>query len=62
MTRGDRVYTDRFLNVTIDEVFESTDDAWREGYTEEAYYRGEGYAVLGKQIDEYHMDFCAAKI
>lgn len=60
MKKGDRVYTPRFCNVTIKEVFESESEARENGYTEPTYYKGD-YVVLGKSIDMYHMVFAAAK-
>lgn len=59
MNIGDRVYTDRFCTVTIKEIFNSRKEAAEQGYTENAYYDGLGYVVVGRSIDMYHMEFAA---
>ena len=62
MKIGDRVYTPRFCTVTVKEVFETESEARDAGYTEPTYYEKDGYKVLGKTLDQYHMIFAAAKV
>ena len=38
MKKGDTVRTPRFLTVTIKEVYESREDATRDGFTEPTHY------------------------
>lgn len=61
MKKGDWVNTPRFLNVEIDEVFESQEGAFKAGYKEPTYYQSDEYDVLGKSLDIYHMVFAAVK-
>lgn len=58
MKTGDRVYTPRFCNVQINEVFDSRESCFKAGYIEPTYYNGE-YDIRGKSIDMYHMVFAA---
>lgn len=65
MNKGDYVRTPRFLTVKIEEVFASREEAAQAGYTEPTHYRhnhNDGYDVLGKSLDMYHMEFAAVKI
>lgn len=63
MKVGDQVYTPRFCTVTIKEVFESVEDAWKAGYVEYTDYRGDpGWGVRGKSLDMYHMEFAAFRV
>ena len=57
---GDIIRTPRFLNVKIEEVFESPEKARAAGYTEPTHFADEHYEVLGKSLDMYHMAFAAA--
>lgn len=60
MNKGDYIYTPRFCNVRIEEVFENRDEAMENGYTEPTYYKGD-YDVLGKSIGVNRMVFAAVK-
>lgn len=60
MNKGDYIYTPRFCNVRIEEVFENRDEAIESGYTEPTHYRGD-YDVLGKSIGVNRMVFAAVK-
>lgn len=60
MNKGDYIYTPRFCNVRIEEVFENRDEAMENGYTEPTHYRGD-YDVLGKSIGVNRMVFAAVK-
>lgn len=60
MNKGDYIYTPRFCNVQIEEVFETRDEVIENGYTEPTYYKGD-YDVLGKSIDVNRMVFAACK-
>lgn len=57
--KGDMVSTPRFCTVKIEEVFTTTEEARKNGYTEPTHYRGD-FEVLGKSLDVYHMEFAAA--
>ena len=61
MKAGDIVSTPRFCNVTIEEVFDTKLELLAAGYTEPTYYKGTEYDVRGKSLDEYHMQFAAAR-
>lgn len=60
MKNGDYIYTPRFCTVKIEEIFESKDEAFINGYTEPTYYNG-NYDVLGKSISINKMAFAAVK-
>ena len=60
MNKGDYIYTPRFCNVRIEEVFENRDEVRENGYTEQTHYRGD-YDVLGKSIGVNRMVFAAVK-
>ncbi len=62
MKKGDKIYTPRFCTVQIEEVFQSEREAREAGYTNNTYYEGGGFAVFGKTINSYQMEFAAAKI
>ena len=62
MTKGNYIYTPRFGNVQIKQVFESETEARKNGYTEPTHYNGEDYEkVLGKSVDVNCMIFAAIK-
>ena len=60
MNKGDYIYTPRFCNVRIEEVFENRDKARENGYTEPTHYKGD-YDVFGKSIGVNRMVFAAVK-
>lgn len=60
MNKGDYIYTPRFCNVRIEEVFENRDEARENGYVEPTHYKGD-YDVLGKSIGVNRMVFAAVK-
>jgi len=60
MDKGDYIITPRFCTVKINEVFETENEARKNGYTEPTYYRGD-YKVLGKVVETRKMLFAAAK-
>lgn len=59
MKKGDWVNTPRFCMVQLEEVFQSKEDAIKAGYTEPTYAEYDGFGILGKSIDLYHMRFAA---
>lgn len=60
MKKGDTVRTPRFLTVTIKEVYESREDATRDGFTEPTHYTNDRqYDILGKSIGINRMIFAA---
>ncbi len=59
--KGDMVYTQRFLNVRIEEVFDTKEEAFAAGYNEPTYCQIEGYDVRGKSIGINRMIFAAYK-
>lgn len=61
MKKGDIIYTPRFCNVEIAEVYESKAQAVAAGYVEPTHYSKDGYGIVGKVIDRYCMDFAAYK-
>jgi|GEM_PF-1903351 len=61
MEIGSYVETPRFLKVRIDEVFESGEEARRNGYTEPTHYVDEHYNILGKNIALNRMIFAGVK-
>ena len=60
MKVGDRIYTPRFCTVQIKEVFETEEEAIKNGYKEPTYYKG-NFDVLGKSIGIKRMVFAAVK-
>lgn len=60
MKKGDYIYTPRFCNVRIEEVFSDETVARENGYTEPTHYNGE-YEILGKSIGWNRMIFAAVK-
>lgn len=61
MKVDERIYTPRFCTVIIEEVFESKEEARKAGYVEPTYYHKDGYTILGKSLDMYHMLFAGVK-
>ena len=61
LKKGSRVYTPRFCTVVIKEVFDSEQEAKKEGYQEPTFYEDPEYGIRGKSIDMYHMEFAAFK-
>ena len=65
MKKGDYVRTPRFCTVKIEAVFDNRQEATEAGYTEPTHYtykNNDGYDVLGKSLDMYHMEFVAVKL
>lgn len=65
MKKGDYVRTPRFLTVKLEAVYKSYEEAEKNGFTETTHYtmkNNDGYDVLGKQLDMYHMEFAAVKL
>lgn len=58
MKVGDYVFTPRFCTVRISAMFGSEAEAYAAGYREPTHYEGE-YAILGKSLDMYSMEFAA---
>lgn len=61
MKIGERIYTPRFCTVVIEKVFDNKEEAYADGYKEPTHYHKDGYTVLGKSIDMYHMVFAGVK-
>ena len=61
LKKGSRVYTPRFCTVIVKEVFDNELEAKKEGYQEPTFYEDPDYAIRGKSIDMYHMEFAAFK-
>ena len=59
-----RVFTPRFLNVRIAEIFDSVAAAYDAGFKEPTHFTDPDreYTVLGKSLDMYSMIFAAAKL
>ena len=65
MKKGDYVKTPRFCTVKIEAVFDNRQEAAAAGYTEPTHYthkNNDGYDVVGRQLDMYHMEFAAVKL
>ena len=63
MKVGDWIETPRFCGVRIKAVFDSKEEAYANRFTEPTYYEGsEGYEILGKTLDMYHMEFAAVRL
>ena len=61
MKKGDYVRTPRFLNVRIEKVFKSEDNARKAGFTEPTHYNDPVYGIYGKVVSQYEMIFAAFK-
>ena len=61
MKKGDTVYTPRFCTVKIKEIFDNRTEAYEAGYTEPTHYHEDGFGILGRSLDIYHMEFAAVK-
>lgn len=62
MKIGQCIYTPRFCTVKIKKIFDNVFEAYKGGFKEPTYYDDpEGYEVLGRSIDLYHMEFAAVK-
>ena len=58
---GDWIDTPRFLKIQIDEVFESSEEAYKAGYHEPTHTRIPGWDIEGKNTGEYSMTFAAVR-
>ena len=66
MKIGNNVYTPRFCNVKIKELFSNASDARDAGYTEPTHYHKDGWTVYGKTVENpmpgwCKMEFAAVK-
>ena len=61
MEIGNYVRTPRFLEVKIKEVFESPEEARKNGFIEPTHYEDKQYDVLGKSIGLNRMIFAGVK-
>lgn len=61
LKKGSRVYTPRFCTVVIKEVFDSEEEAKKEGYQEPTFYEDPDYGIRGRSIDINRMEFAAFK-
>lgn len=62
MKKGDMIYTPRFSNVSIKEVYEDAQQASQDGYKEPThYYKDSEYDILGKHTEPNHMVFAAVR-
>lgn len=61
MKVGDQIRTPRFCTVEIEKVFESKEEAFKNGFSEPTYYKDCEWDIFGKSIDMYHMEFAAVK-
>ena len=61
MKKGDYIRTPRFMNVRIEKVFRSEDNARKAGFTEPTHYNDSSYGIYGKSVDQYKMLFAAFK-
>lgn len=57
---GKRFYTPRFGNVVVGMIASSDAFLRNAGFTEPTYNRDEDIIILGKSLDEFHMEFAAA--
>lgn len=61
MKKGDTVFTPRFCTVRIAEVFDSLEEAAKEGFKEPTHYDNSEYDILGNSIGTNKMIFAAVK-
>lgn len=61
MKKGDYVYTPRFCSCEITEIYEDSNKARQEGFTEPTYYEGPEYDIRGKHTGINRMIFAAIK-
>lgn len=61
MVIGSYVRTPRFLEVRIKDIFESSEEASKNGFTEPTQYEDEQYDILGKSIGLNRMIFVGVK-
>lgn len=61
MKQGDMVKTPRFLTIRIAEVFDSREEARKEGYHEPTHYDNGEYDILGKHTGVNRMQFAAIR-
>lgn len=59
MKINEKIYTPRFCTVKINAIFDNKQDAYANGYKEPTHYHKDGFTILGKSIDMYHMLFAA---
>ena len=57
---GDRVYTPRFCNVTLEAVYGTEEELCAAGYTESTHYQNDRYGIRGKSTGFNRMVFAAA--
>lgn len=57
---GDRVYTPRFCNVTLEAVYGTVKELRAAGYTEPTHYQNDRYVIRGKSTGFNRMVFAAA--
>ena len=57
---GDRVYTPRFCNVTLEAVYGTEEELCAAGYTESTHYQNDRYVIRGKSTGFNRMVFAAA--
>ena len=61
MKAGDQIRTPRFCTVEIEKVFESKEEAFKNGFSDPTNDEDCEWDVLGTSIDMYHMKFAAGK-
>ena len=61
MKAGDYVYTPRFCNVKIKEIFNTETTAREFGFEEPTHYNDPDYDILGKSIGTNRMIFAAVR-
>ena len=59
MKTGDSIYTPRFTNVIITEMFDNEESARLAGYKEPTYYKDLEYGILGRSEGINRMTFAA---
>ena len=60
LEKGDHLYSPRFCDIAMEEVYSSTEELSRAGYNECTYIKSDNWDVRGKSLDQYHMLFAAA--
>lgn len=60
LEKGDHLYSPRFCDIAMEEVFATTKELTDAGYNECTYIKSENWDVRGKSLDQYHMLFAAA--
>ena len=60
LQKGDHLYSPRFCDIAMEEIYDTTEELSQAGYNECTYIKSDSWDVRGKSLDQYHMLFAAA--